>query len=115
MAAALLVLAVGATGASSSAASDRGPAFAGPHDLPGPLAQKQRALRQKGLKLQLKGGIAPGAKNAKVGKGKPGKFVELARTGEDSIWTLLVDFGNEPATHPHGALGSINHGGAPGP
>jgi immune inhibitor A len=115
MAGAVLLLGVGATGASSIGASDQEPAFAGSHDLPGPLAQKQRALRDKALKLQLKGTIAAGATTAKVGKGKTGKFVELSRKGEDSIWTLLVDFGDQPNTHNHGAFGVINHGGAPGP
>ncbi len=115
MAAAVLVLAIGASGASSGSARDQEPAVAaGPTDLPGPLAQKQRALRNKALKLQLKGAIAAGATTAKVGKGKTGKFVELARKGEDSIWTLLVDFGDQQATHNHGGP-IINHGGTPGP
>jgi len=115
LAAFVLVLVVGASTASSSAASDREPVLAGPHDLPGPLAQKQRALRKEALKDQLKGKIAPDAKKAKVGKGKHGKFVELARTGEDSIWTLLVEFGNNQATHNHGGPAPIAHGGASGP
>ena len=44
-----------------------------------------------------------------------GQFVELAFEGEDKILTLLGQFGAEPATHVHGALGTIDHGGAPGP
>ena len=111
--------------ASSSArigsSADTGPK-AGPHDLAGPLAIKQRELRKKALELQLQGKIAPGAKVAQIGgkKGKKGKkphgqFVELARVGEDKIWTVLAEFGTAQATHNHGTLGTINHAGAPGP
>ena len=41
--------------------------------------------------------------------------MELAFEGEDQILTLLGEFGEDPATHDHGALGVINHGGDPGP
>ncbi len=44
-----------------------------------------------------------------------GKYVELAFEGEDQILTLLGEFGDTPASHNHGALGDINHGGDPGP
>ena len=48
---------------------------------------------------------------AKLAKGQ---YVELAREGEDSIWTLLGEFGTD-GDHSHGTLGIINHGGTPGP
>ena len=41
------------------------------------------------------------------------QFVELARTGEDTIWSVLMEFGNAQATHNHGGLGSIDHGALP--
>jgi immune inhibitor A len=81
-------------------------------DLKSPLAQKQELLREKALSMKIQGKIAA---NARVGKVAKGQFVELAREGEDSIWTVLAEFGTQPATHDHGALGVINHGGTPGP
>ncbi len=43
--------------------------------------------------MQLSGKrIAEGASVAKVGKGQD---VELERTGEDSIWTVLGEFGTK--------------------
>jgi immune inhibitor A len=126
----LAVLAFAALAASLTVASgsarinpsvDNGPK-SGPHDLAGPLAIKQRELRKAALQLQLEGKIAKGAKVAQIGgkKGKKGKkpkgqFVELARVGEDKIWTVLAEFGTQQATHNHGALGVIAHGGDPGP
>jgi immune inhibitor A len=106
--AALLVLALaavvgastaGATGAAAPGA--KGPQ-AGPHDLPSPLSDKQRALRAKALEMQLTGKIPKGAKVGKVAKGQ---YVQLAREGEDSIWTVLGDFGSK--------ISSL--GGTPGP
>jgi immune inhibitor A len=100
---------------------------AGKTDRPGPLAAKQRELVKQALELKLTGKLAKDAKVAKLGHDKAGKgdkqgagkqggqFVELARTGEDSIWSVLMEFGNTQATHNHGALGTINHGGTPGP
>ena len=38
-----------------------------------------------------------------------------ARTGEDTIWSVLMEFGTAQATHNHGGAAPINHGGAPGP
>jgi immune inhibitor A len=99
----------------------------GKTDRPGPLAEKQRELVKEAIQLKIKGEIAKDAKVAKLGHDKAGKgdkkgkgkhgsqFVELARTGEDSIWSVLMEFGNGTPTHNHGALGVINHGGTPGP
>src|SRR5262245_18585133 len=85
---------------------------AGPHYLPSPESVKAVAARQIGLEKKLSGQLPAGAKVAKLAKGQ---YVELERTGEDSIWTLLVEFGPNQATHNHGTLGNINHGGTPGP
>ena len=59
------------------------------HDLPSPLSEKQRELRAQALELQAKGKMS---KTAQVGKVAKGQYVELARTGEDSIWTVLGEF-----------------------
>ncbi|HEY7197235.1 MAG TPA: immune inhibitor A domain-containing protein [Gaiellaceae bacterium] len=108
----------GVAGAGPATQAGQGPRM-GPHDLPGPQAIKQRELRKVALEKQLRGEIP---RNAKVyrfhhgnGHGRHDQFVELARTGEDTIWTVLVQFGNQQATHDHGTLGTINHGGTPGP
>jgi immune inhibitor A len=92
-------------------------------DRPSPQAQKQRELVKQALQLKVEGKLAKDAKVARFDspKGKTGKkdkgptFVQLDRTGEDTIWTVLAEFGDQPATHNHGALGTIDHGGTPGP
>lgn len=83
-------------------------------NLPDARAEKQSALRQTGLEKLLTGDAKAVGKN-KVVKVARGQYVELAREGEDSILTILAEFGNDPATHTHGSLGSVNHGGTAGP
>jgi immune inhibitor A len=99
----------------------------GKTDRPGPLAAKQRELVKEAVKLKLQGKLAKDAKVAKMGHDKKGKgdkhgkgkhdaqFVELARTGEDSIWSVLMEFGNGTPVHNHGVLFNGSHGGTPGP
>jgi immune inhibitor A len=91
-------------------------------NLPGRLAKSQNALRQAALEKVLDGkATAKGAnkvvkvKGAATAKAADDIFVELAFEGEDQILTLLGEFGEDPATHDHGAAGVINHGGDPGP
>ena len=72
-------------------------------NLEHPLGKKQDALRQRGLEAKLAGKVAPDAKVAKIAKGQ---YVELAREGEDSIWTVLGEFGTQ--VNP-------TFGGSPGP
>ena len=100
----VLVLSVG-VGVSIAAApgQDADPAKGGKHDLDHPLGTKQRELRATALEMKLKGKFPAGAK---VGKVANGQYVELAREGEDSIWTLLGEFGTQ--IHPV-------TGGTPGP
>jgi len=69
-----------------------------------PLGDVQKALKLKGVEAKLNGKTAGPVKE--VAKGQ---FVELERTGEDSIWTVLGEFG--PADHPAPILFS----GVPGP
>jgi immune inhibitor A len=86
----------------------------GPEDIPmegantdnpsHPLGDAQAALRLKGLEAKMNGKTSgPVAEVAK------GQFVELERQGEDSIWTVLGEFG--PLDHPAPILFS----GVPGP
>ena len=77
----------------------------GPPDLPdeapvvrgdvvaSPLADKQQAERGRAAEMVLKGEATPRGKN-KVVKIAPGQYVELARQDEDSIFTVLGEFGN---------------------
>jgi immune inhibitor A len=78
-------------------------------NLKHPLGDKQAALRQAGLEKLLMGNAAPKGAN-KVVKVAPGQYVELAREGEDSILTVLGEFGPAVNTSHHGG-----HGGGPGP
>ena len=107
---ALLALpgALGATSVTASKGEADGRNYA--HDIRNKLRDKQDALRQRGLELKLDGKLS-----GKIGQLAKGQYVELAREGEDSIWTVLAEFGTQQATHTHGTLGVINHGGEPGP
>ena len=68
-------------------------------DLPHPLGQQRRALREK-AKEQILRANAQGIQGAQGRSHEVahGQFVELERTGEDLIWTVLSDFGDEE--HP---------------
>ncbi len=75
-------------------------------NVPNPLADRQAEQRAIGKAMQLSGKVDQGDKKAKVGKGQ---YVELSREGEDSIWTVIGQFGT--ADSPYGVLQS----GVPGP
>ncbi len=69
-----------------------------------PLGDEQSALKLKGFEQKVNGKTSgPVAEVAK------GQFVELEREGEDSIWTVLGQFGDTES--PYGVL----QGGALGP
>ncbi|WP_346539556.1 immune inhibitor A domain-containing protein [Micromonospora sp. DPT] len=90
------------------------------HDLPNPLEEKRRALRQEGLSKVLSGKAKPqrvnGSTVVKVGKtstnaagentaraasasaGQTDQYVELERERSDRIFVILAEFGNE--RHP---------------
>jgi immune inhibitor A len=74
-------------------------------DVPHPLGQEQRALKEQAME-QVAYGKATGGAVVQVAHGQ---FVELEREGEDSIWTVLSEFG--PLDSPIGILQS----GMPGP
>ena len=99
----VLSIGVGVSIAGTTQASDNDPAVGGSDNLSHPLGDKQEALRQAALEKVAKGEIPKGTK---VGKLAKGQYVELAREGEDSILTVLGEFGS-----------SINptYGGSAGP
>jgi immune inhibitor A len=73
-------------------------------DLEHPLGKQQRALREKALEAKLNG-KAPD----KVLEVAKGQYVELEREGEDSIWTIIAEFGNLDSPF------AILQSGVPGP
>ena len=80
-------------GPSASPGNGNGPPeWAGkPHDLPHPLGDQQRALRERALEAKLNGKAF--GRTHEVARGQ---FVELERLGEDSIWTVLGEFADLP-------------------
>jgi immune inhibitor A len=103
---ALVTVPVALSAADSSTGSSLDGA-ASADSLSSPLSEKQAALRQAGLTAKLNGTIPAGTKVAKVAKGQ---YVELAREGEDSILTVLGEFGTATNSAHHG-----HTGGLPGP
>ena len=87
----VLSIGVGVSIAGTTQASDNDPAVGGSDNLSHPLGDKQEALRQAALEKVAKGEIPKGTK---VGKLAKGQYVELAREGEDSILTVLGEFGS---------------------
>jgi len=73
-----------------------------------PRGKKQSDLRKQGLQKVLKGQAKAKGPNKVVEVAK-GQFVELARQGEDRIFTILGEFG--PLDHP----APILYSGVPGP
>ncbi len=71
-------------------------------DVPSPLTDAQRELRRTALEQQMSGKVTGSAKVHEVAKGQ---YVELAREGEDSILTILGEFGTRVSAY----------GGDPGP
>ena len=66
-----------------------------------PKGDAQRALKQRALQARLAGKTA-----GKTHRVANGQYVELEREGEDSIWTVVAEFG--PSVNP-------TYGGAAGP
>ncbi len=69
-----------------------------------PLGDKQKALQEKGFESKVSGKT-----NGPVAEVAKGQFVQLEREGEDSIFTVIAEFG--PLDHPAPILFS----GVPGP
>ena len=84
----VVVLMVPAAGAAPAAASGVDPNSAPKEDnLSHPLGEQQAALRQMALDAKLNGKA-----HGRTHEVAHGQFVELERTGEDSIWTVLGEF-----------------------
>ncbi|HET6682776.1 MAG TPA: hypothetical protein VFG75_03695, partial [Gaiella sp.] len=89
----VLTVGVGASTAGSGAAPKVGePTPRGADSLPNPLAEKQASLRATALEMQARGQIPQGTKVGQVAKGQ---YVQLTREGEDSIFTILGEFGDQ--------------------
>jgi immune inhibitor A len=91
----------------AAAAPPQGPlnGSLGPDDIPHPLGAQRRALVSEGIQAQLSGGnVANG-----VYKTKSGKYVELERTSEDAIFTLLGEFGPNPSPYFGGPPGPLHN------
>ena len=80
----MMMAVVPAAGATKALAAERNPKQ---DNLPHPLGQLQAELRKKGLEEKINGKTK--GKTHEVARGQ---FVELERTGEDSIWTVLGEF-----------------------
>lgn len=83
------------------------PAAAGVHgdhvdDMPHPLGVERRERRAKALQNVLSGKDKSSGKVKKVAKGQ---YVELAREGEDLIFTMLVEFGDTASPYFGGLAG----------
>lgn len=63
-------------------------------NLEHPLGKKQSELRKQGLQKLLKGQVQAKGPNKVVQVAK-GQFVELARQGEDKIFTVVAEFGSQ--------------------
>lgn len=103
----MLVMAiVPAAGAAPLAqGGDLDPTFKADNDNPSfSLGDEQKALKLKGIESKMNGKT-----DGPVAEVAHGQFVELERQGEDSIWTVLGEFGNLES--PIGIL----QGGAQGP
>jgi immune inhibitor A len=70
-------------------------------DAPHPLGDAQRADRREAFVAQ-----AHGNADGNTHRTKHGRYVELERLGEDTIWTIIGEFGDQ--IHP-------TYGGTPGP
>ena len=100
----VLSIGVGVSVAASSQASASDPGdVTGTDNLSHPLGEKQQALRQAALEKVAKGEIPKGTKVGQVAKGQ---YVELAREGEDSILTVLGEFGTRSTRPPRGHSGT---------
>jgi immune inhibitor A len=100
---AALIAAVPVT-ASNAAPADGGPTpdprTGRAHDLPSPLADKQREQRAVAAEQVLRGEATPQGAN-KVVEIADGEYVEMAQEDSDAIWTVLGEFTNDAQPLPH--------------
>ncbi|MGY1785152.1 immune inhibitor A domain-containing protein [Geodermatophilus sp. SYSU D00698] len=93
--AALVAVALPTTANAAPPREDPGAAPARAHDLPNPLGDKQRELRQEALEQVVSGQATPQGDNKVVEVAK-GQYVELAQEDSDAIWTVLGEFSDLP-------------------
>jgi immune inhibitor A len=92
---AALVVAMPTTATAAPPPEEPAAAPARAHDLPNPLAEKQRELREQALEQVLEGAATPSGANRVVEVAR-GQYVELAQEDSDAIWTVLGEFGDLP-------------------
>jgi immune inhibitor A len=106
----VLSVGVGASTAGGASTAAKEPTTRPSDNLTSPLAEKQSALRAVGLQRLASGQLPAGTKVAKIAKGQ---YVQLAREGEDSIWTVLGEFGAQinpdPRLDGDGAVGPLHN------
>jgi immune inhibitor A len=90
-----LVVALPSTANAAPPPEDPDAGAARAHDLPNPLADKQRELREQALEEVLRGDATPRGDNRVVEVAK-GQYAELAQEDSDAIWTVLGEFGDLP-------------------
>lgn len=103
----LVVAVVPAAGAAPLSQGDvDDPQYVGYSDSPPhPLGEEQAAERAMGFEAKLNGKT-----NGKTHRVANGQYVELAREGEDKIWTLLTQFGTtEHPAYLGGLLGPLHN------
>src|SRR4051812_28140569 len=86
-----MLAAIPATAHAAPAAENPEATPARAHDLPSPLSDKQRDLRQKAVQDVVAGKKTPHGKNQVV-EVSEGQYVELEQEASDAIWTVLGDF-----------------------
>lgn len=69
-----------------------------------PLGDTQRALRKRALQSKLNGKT-----RGKVHQVARGQYVELAREGEESIWTVIAEFGTQVSPTYGGTAGPLHN------
>lgn len=99
-------LAVAAPSPGNAAQGEKG--RGGKDDLKHPLGEKQRARREVGLEKVFRGQAVGRGKNKVVEVAK-GQYVELARQGEESIWTVLGEFGMGVNPSYGGTVGPLHN------
>ena len=102
----VLSIGVGVSVAASGQAGATEPTVGGTDNLSHPLGEKQEALRQVALEKVAKGEIPKGTKVGQVAKGQ---YVELAREGEDSILSVLGEFGDQIHPATGGTAGPVHN------
>jgi immune inhibitor A len=97
---------VGLSLAGTQASGTDPASFGGTDNLSHPLGEKQEALRQVALQKLATGKIPAGSKVGQVAKGQ---YVELTREGEDSIFTVLGEFGSTVNPTYGGSAGPVHN------